>query len=176
MVNEEVIFRNPRNAAENVVVREIAVDHLCSWEAALTLVRATDGWNTMTQSFAGFYLHFRSGCGRGELLAAVPLDDATGRAGRFRLCLPRRTYAQRVHAQMLYQLVASKVLCKLGGTTGVARAQREWQRQTAQASQDGSHLEKFALMNGSVFSIWHNVRQVGGMVQLWPLVSGRNPV
>ena len=159
ITKEEVVFRNPRNAAENVSVKEIEVNHLCRWEEALQLVSATEGFKTMTQTWAGFFLHFRTENGPPELFAVIPIDDSTGRSGRVRICYPSRTYASKVHVAQLVQLVQNGRLKKLGGTTGVARAQRSWQKQVAQALKDGTHLVKFALMNGSVFSIWHNVRQ-----------------
>ena len=159
ITKEEVVFRNPRNAAENVSVKEIEVNHLCRWEEALQLVSATEGFKTMAQTWAGFFLRFRTEFRPPELFAVIPIDDSTDRTGRFRICYPNRTYAFKLHVLQLQQLMQNGLLQKFVGTTGVARAQRDWQKQVAQALKDGTHLEKFALMNGSVFSIWHNVRQ-----------------
>ena len=159
ITKEEVVFRNPTNAAEHVSVKEVELNHLCRWEEVLQLVSATEGFKTAGQTWAGFYLFFRTQFRPPELLAVLPIDDAAGRTGRFRICYPSKTYAFKLHVAQLGQLAQERKLQKLVGTTGVARAQRDWRKQVAQALKEGTHLETFALMNGSVFSIWHNVRQ-----------------
>ena len=159
ITKEEVVFRNPTNAAEHVSVKEVEVNHLCRWEEVLQLVSATEGFKAAGQTWAGFYLFFRTQFRPPELLAVLPIDDAAGRTGRFRICYPSKTYAFKLHAAQLGQLAQERKLQKLVGTTGVAQAQRGWRKQVAQALKEGTHLETFALMNGSVFSIWHNVRQ-----------------
>ena len=140
-------------------MKEVEVNHLCRWEEVLQLVSATEGFKTAGQTWAGFYLFFRTQYRPPELFAVLPIDDAAGRTGRFRICYPSKTYAFKLHVAQLGQLAQERKLQKLVGTTGVARAQRDWRKQVAQALKEGTHLETFALMNGSVFSIWHNVCQ-----------------
>ena len=74
----EVVFRNPRNAAENVEVKEIEVNHLCRWEEALQLVSAVEGWKAGS-TWAGFFSFYRTEFRPPELLAVIPIDDPAGR-------------------------------------------------------------------------------------------------
>ena len=71
ITKEEVVFRNPTNAAEHVSVKEVEVNHLCRWEEVLQLVSATEGFKAAGQTWAGFYLFFRTQFRQPELLAAA---------------------------------------------------------------------------------------------------------
>ena len=59
----------------------------------------------------------------------------------------------------------------LSGLTADPCAQREWERSFSASVQKGLHLERFALLNGSVFSIWHNVQAVLPRVRIQLLTT-----
>ena len=156
---EEVVFSNPRNPAEKVTITEIECDHSCSWDAAVALVSETEGWITRN-TYAGFW-QYRSGPGAPfETFAAIPLDDPAGKTGRVRLCYPHHTHRTKIPVRWFDPVQGEfRRFGKFSGVRGIQDAQREWKRLYDNALKYETHMERFALMNGSVFSIWHNVRQ-----------------
>lgn len=141
VVKETSVFKNPANAAEQVVVQEIECDHSCSWEAALELYQSH---SSSAASLAGFFVPKRD---PRAIFLVLPLD-----ALRVRLCSPGRLYAGSM------QSVALCRSCLRYPPSHIEDAKKLWRFRLDLFVKRGLHLETFALLNGSVFSIWHNVR------------------
>jgi len=141
--SEEVVFSNAQNVAESVTVREIECDHSCDWKDALAQAGDQSG-------FRGFW------CPRGDrdtrnVFLVLPIDQHRGR-----LCLPRKRWGPTHWLADIAQKCAKYSLTTPQHTEGMKRV---WECNLATARRDGTHLEKFALLNGSVFTIWPNLRE-----------------
>ena len=134
----QVVFKNPRNANENVTVTEIECDHSSTWEAALALAGEQ-------KNFCGFFVPRKA---PREIFLAIPLDE-----WRVRLCYP-----QKLHAGYLGTRWISQNCCK-AQPNQMAHCKLLWEKRLELFVKKGAHLERFALLNGSVFSAWHNVRE-----------------
>ena len=146
VARETVVFQNPANTAEKVTVTEIECDHSCSWQAAADLAVAGGGMNNIIDPrlLVGFF------CNRGDpayqVFLVLPVD-----AVRVKVVYPFRFsggfYASGYIVTNCFKLVDP------------VRIRRMWEQSFAQAVAASSHLERFALVNGSVFSIWYNMRK-----------------
>jgi len=126
-----------------VTVTEIECDHSCTWEAARQLYEAN-----VAKPYCGFFVA-KDANGRpnlAQLFLAIPVD-----AARVRMCYPHRVSScvipndlLRTGAFSFNMLVAAhqQQVCSL------------WQKNYAACVLKKWHLESFALLNGSVFSIW----------------------
>jgi hypothetical protein len=146
VVRETVVFQNPANTAEKVTVAEIECDHSCSWQTALDLAVAGGGKSNIfdPRFLVGFF------CNRGDptyqIFFVLPVD-----AARVKVVFPFRFsggfYPPGHIVTNCFKLVDP------------VRVRRMWEQSFAQAVAASSHLERFALVNGSVFSIWYNMRK-----------------
>lgn len=146
VVRETVVFQNPANTAEKVTVAEIECDHSCSWQTALDLAVAGGGKSNIfdPRFLVGFF------CNRGDptyqIFLVLPVD-----AARVKVVFPFRFsggfYPPGHIVTNCFKLVDP------------VRVRRMWEQSFAQAVAASSHLERFALVNGSVFSIWYNMRK-----------------
>ena len=136
-----MVFQNPRNSAERVTVTEVECDHSCTWEAAIELAGSQEG-------LRGFF------CFRGDhthqLFLVIPID-----AARVRIVYPHR-FSGGIYAA---PYIVSRCLKMVPGPANMAVVQKNWNARLAQAVARREHLEQFALLNGSVFSLWFNVRK-----------------
>jgi len=139
VVSESTVFENPRNSAEKVTLVELEVDHSCTWEKALELAGSQEG-------LCGFFMPKKC---RSQIFLALPID-----ALRLRLASPQRLYAGQLPTA---SLVAGFLKYGLDEASQ-AHAKKAWESRHAVATSKEQHLERFALLNGAVFSTWHNLR------------------
>ena len=83
-----------------------------------------------------------------QIFLALPLDE-----WRVRVCWPQKLYGGELNLRWLAQN------CCKGGANQMEYCQTLWEKKHDHAVKRGQHLERFALLNGSVFSAWHNVRE-----------------
>jgi hypothetical protein len=117
---------------------EIECDHSCSWEAALEL--AGD-----QKDFCGFFVPSKNHL---QIFLALPLDE-----WRVRVCLPQKLYGGEISNRWVARN------CFKAAPAQMAQVKVLWERVRENAVKRELHLERFALLNGSVFSAWHNVRE-----------------
>lgn len=118
------------------------VDHACPWEDALALAGDQQGYR-------GFYM-LRNNTAN-ELFVLTPIDGLRGR-----ICLPRR----RCGTTIPFASVASTCVRIDTSVEGhLAALNKIWDENIHTARATGAHLERFGLLNGSVFTIWPNLRE-----------------
>jgi hypothetical protein len=150
-VSEQVVFQNRRNDAEKVTVTEIECDHSCSWDAALA--KYTENAARDLNSCCAFYV-CKDNNGRpdwSKIFLALPIDRS-----RVQLCFPSKVNAGIVPNSRLFTSACFFNWEDAQHRESVAKV---WQREYAACVAKKQHLESFALLNGSVFSIWYNVRK-----------------
>lgn len=148
IVGERVVFQNPRNEAEKVTVTEIECDYSCPWAAAMQ----TYNDNAQKQNFVCFGVEKDvNGRPSQRLFLAVSID-----AQRVRLTYPHRIsaavypFSALQHGSFTYNMADAQHQRVVAAT---------WSRNLQAAMAKRHHLESFALLNGSVFSIWYNVKK-----------------
>jgi len=150
IVNEKVVFENRMNDAEKVTVTEIECDHSCAWDAARQLHAAHA---TSPSQLCAFFVE-KDNYGRpnyNRILLAIPID-----AARVRLCYPHRVKAGTVANKQLASLC---LMFDVNQAAHRTQVENLWKRNFDTAVSNNWHRDSFALLNGSVFSIWYNVRK-----------------
>ena len=140
VTSQQEVFRNPANAAERVTLTEIECDHGCSWDHACRL--AADA-----APRSSWFLVMRDKPNE-QIFLAVQID-----AERTRMCYPQRISAG------LVTLAYLNSQCLVIPQEHMRMAKAQWERNWKYAVDGKHHLESFALVNGSVFSIWHHMRK-----------------
>ena len=145
IVGERVVFENRQNDAEKVTITEVECDHSCTWDAAKTLYTGAEG----RQTGCAFMIEKDVASGRAStrIFLAVAVD-----AFRMRLYYPHR-----IHGGVISVAVLRSGALQYDMTVPQHRQAVEvlWQKAFGAAVSKGMHLESFALLNGSVFSIWY---------------------
>ena len=167
VVAETVVAQNPKNDAEKVTVTEIECDHACTWEHALRLAGEPSSWHAA--SFSGFWSPRHA---QWDVFLVLPHD-----AHRCKIVYPMRVSGGLVSIARLLETMPPgsrdprnrnfvKWVPLFGGDDGQAldprfipALQKMWEDRLQMARSAGANLERFALLNGSVFSIWYNVRK-----------------
>lgn len=131
-----------------MTVTEIECDHSCTWEAAVQM------YNDAVQNKkvnAFFCVEKINGRPSTNVFLAVQVDGA-----RSRLTYPHRVKWGVVATAALRNFALMYDMRQQAQQQAAAHL---WVKGLQAVMQKGVHLEKFALLNGSVFSIWYNVRK-----------------
>ena len=132
-----------------MTVTEIECDHSCTWDKAREIYNENAQKKVMC--FFGAEKDINGKPNYHRVFLAVAID-----AARVRLTYPHRIKAGVVWVQTLQRGALSMNMANQAMAQNFANV---WERNLQTIMAKSQHLEKFALLNGSVFSIWYNVRK-----------------
>jgi len=139
--SESTVFTDPHNPAATVTVKEIECDHSMTFDDALALAGDQEG-------FRGFLvLRERPN----NVFLSLPVD-----AYKAKLSTPAKRFAGQT---LLANLAKTAVKFALDRPEHLAHVKALWEGKRQLAIDSGAHLEKFGLVNGSVFTVWKNIRE-----------------